>query len=63
MSICIHTYVTFSLQNIFIGEDIRKQLPTESAEFDGVNAHWKVCTIIIVCNTQCPPVGYLTFVT
>jgi dynein heavy chain len=29
------------LDNIFIGEDIRKQLPNESADFDGVNAHWK----------------------
>ena len=28
-------------QNIFIGEDIRKQLPQESADFDGVNAIWK----------------------
>ena len=31
-----------SIQNIFIGEDIRKQLPSESADFDGVNTHWKV---------------------
>eukprot|EP00795_Rhopilema_esculentum_P016694 gene16694-8141_t len=30
------------LENIFLGEDIRKQLPRESAEFDGVNANWKV---------------------
>ncbi|XP_031567025.1 dynein heavy chain 2, axonemal-like, partial [Actinia tenebrosa] len=30
------------LENIFLGEDIRKQLPRESAEFDDVNAHWKV---------------------
>ena len=29
------------LQNIFLGEDIRKQLPRESAEFDGVNKSWK----------------------
>lgn len=29
-------------QNIFLGEDIRKQLPRESAEFDDVNANWKV---------------------
>jgi len=29
-------------QNIFIGEDIRKQLPKESADFDGVNDNWKV---------------------
>ena len=33
--------VIFS-QNIFIGEDIRKQLPKESANFDGVNENWKV---------------------
>ena len=30
------------LQNIFLGEDIRKQLPRESADFDDVNAKWKV---------------------
>lgn len=30
------------LENIFLGEDIRKQLPRESAEFDDVNANWKV---------------------
>ena len=29
-------------QNIFLGEDIRKQLPRESADFDDVNAKWKV---------------------
>ncbi|XP_006899240.1 PREDICTED: dynein heavy chain 2, axonemal [Elephantulus edwardii] len=29
------------LENIFMGEDIRKQLPNESASFDGVNATWK----------------------
>nr|KAG5688710.1 hypothetical protein BaRGS_029536 [Batillaria attramentaria] len=29
------------LENIFLGEDIRKQLPRESAEFDGVNKSWK----------------------
>lgn len=28
-------------QNIFIGEDIRKQLPNESALFDQVNNNWK----------------------
>lgn len=28
-------------QNIFIGEDIRKQLPNESALFDQVNSSWK----------------------
>lgn len=28
-------------QNIFIGEDIRKQLPSESALFDQVNNNWK----------------------
>ena len=28
-------------QNIFLGEDIRKQLPKESAEFDDVNIKWK----------------------
>jgi len=32
----------FSCQNIFLGEDIRKQLPRESAEFDDVNGNWKV---------------------
>ncbi|KAJ8310645.1 hypothetical protein KUTeg_012510 [Tegillarca granosa] len=30
------------LENIFLGEDIRKQLPRESAEFDDVNSRWKV---------------------
>ncbi|XP_069502374.1 dynein axonemal heavy chain 2 [Ambystoma mexicanum] len=29
------------LENIFLGEDIRKQLPQESAEFDDINANWK----------------------
>ncbi|ERE69395.1 dynein heavy chain 6, axonemal-like protein [Cricetulus griseus] len=29
------------LENIFIGEDIRKQLPNESALFDQVNTNWK----------------------
>lgn len=29
------------LENIFLGEDIRKQLPKESAEFDGLNSDWK----------------------
>ena len=32
----------FVSKNIFLGEDIRKQLPRESAEFDDVNANWKV---------------------
>ncbi|XP_021360073.1 dynein heavy chain 2, axonemal-like isoform X4 [Mizuhopecten yessoensis] len=30
------------LENIFLGEDIRKQLPRESAEFDDVNGKWKL---------------------
>ncbi|CAG5134523.1 unnamed protein product, partial [Candidula unifasciata] len=29
------------LENIFLGEDIRKQLPRESAEFDSINKSWK----------------------
>ncbi|XP_029437782.1 dynein heavy chain 2, axonemal isoform X2 [Rhinatrema bivittatum] len=29
------------LENIFLGEDIRKQLPQESAEFDEINESWK----------------------
>ncbi|XP_055262069.1 dynein axonemal heavy chain 2 isoform X3 [Moschus berezovskii] len=29
------------LENIFLGEDIRKQLPNESGLFDQVNANWK----------------------
>ncbi|XP_063305793.1 dynein axonemal heavy chain 2 [Pelobates fuscus] len=29
------------LENIFLGEDIRKQLPQESAEFDQINISWK----------------------
>ena len=37
------TLCTFFVpKNIFLGEDIRKQLPRESAEFDDVNANWKV---------------------
>lgn len=30
------------LENIFLGEDIRKQLPKESADFDLINTNWKV---------------------
>lgn len=30
-----------TIQNIFLGEDIRKQLPNESALFDQVNNNWK----------------------
>lgn len=30
-----------ALQNIFLGEDIRKQLPNESTLFDQVNSNWK----------------------
>lgn len=29
------------LQNIFFGEDFRKQLPRESKEFDEINSSWK----------------------
>uniref|UniRef100_F6YZ23 Dynein axonemal heavy chain 2 n=1 Tax=Monodelphis domestica TaxID=13616 RepID=F6YZ23_MONDO len=29
------------LENIFLGEDIRKQLPQESASFDQINQNWK----------------------
>ncbi|GAB5580480.1 dynein axonemal heavy chain 2 [Prionailurus iriomotensis] len=29
------------LENIFLGEDIRKQLPSESALFDQINSTWK----------------------
>lgn len=29
------------LQNIFLGEDIRKQLPGESSSFDNINSSWK----------------------
>ncbi|KAM9407837.1 LOW QUALITY PROTEIN: dynein axonemal heavy chain 2 [Salvelinus alpinus] len=29
------------LENIFLGEDIRKQLPRESTEFDDINSSWK----------------------
>ncbi|XP_035375794.1 dynein heavy chain 2, axonemal [Electrophorus electricus] len=29
------------LENIFLGEDIAKQLPHESAEFDDINCSWK----------------------
>lgn len=30
-----------SPQNIFLGDDIRRQLPNESALFDQVNNNWK----------------------
>lgn len=33
-------FLTLS-QNIFLGEDIRKQLPRESTEFDEINSSWK----------------------
>ncbi|XP_077988088.1 dynein axonemal heavy chain 2-like [Glandiceps talaboti] len=33
------------LENIFLGEDIRKQLPRESNEFDSVNSNWKVIMV------------------
>lgn len=40
---CLPNFLPFIFsQNIFLGEDIRKQLPRESAEFDDVNANWKV---------------------
>ncbi|XP_071455007.1 dynein axonemal heavy chain 2 [Hetaerina americana] len=32
------------LENIFLGEDIRKQLPEESGDFDIVSKEWKVLT-------------------
>lgn len=38
------------LENIFIGEDIRKQLPRETLQFDDVNASWK--TIMENINTD-----------
>ena len=38
-------YLQFlQFQNIFLGEDIRRQLPRESAEFDEVNSNWRVIT-------------------
>ena len=42
-------------QNIFVGEDIRKQLPKETSDFDGVNGNWKVCVpkhtqYIVLCT-------------
>ncbi|XP_026578292.1 dynein heavy chain 2, axonemal [Pseudonaja textilis] len=30
------------LENIFLGEDIRKQLPGESSSFDNINSSWKI---------------------
>ena len=45
LALCMLEYLLLSsyliIQNIFLGEDIRKQLPRESAEFDGVNTSWK----------------------
>ena len=31
-------------QNIFLGEDIRRQLPGESSDFDDINNSWKYIT-------------------
>jgi len=42
VSLCLTLCTFFVSKNIFLGEDIRKQLPRESAEFDDVNANWKV---------------------
>ena len=39
--LCCCFIFQFTFQNIFLGEDIRKQLPRESAEFDDVNNNWK----------------------
>lgn len=41
---CYYIYhvLNISLKNIFLGEDIRKQLPRESADFDDVNNNWKI---------------------
>ena len=33
-----------SFQNIFLGEDIRRQLPGESSDFDDINVSWKYIT-------------------
>ena len=41
----INSLNNFCLQNIFLGEDIRRQLPRESAEFDEVNINWKQITV------------------
>ena len=38
------------LENIFLGEDIRKQLPKESAEFDIINVDWK--TLMTALNAD-----------
>ncbi|XP_022235820.1 dynein heavy chain 2, axonemal-like [Limulus polyphemus] len=35
------------LENIFLGEDIRKQLPEESAQFDEVNRKWQWLTSML----------------
>ncbi|XP_014680873.1 PREDICTED: dynein heavy chain 2, axonemal-like [Priapulus caudatus] len=40
------------LENIFLGEDIRKQLPRESAEFDEVNSSWKTIMTRISRDTN-----------
>ena len=29
-----------------MGEDIRRQLPAETEEFDDVNQNWKVCVFV-----------------
>jgi len=33
-----------TFQNIFLGEDIRRQLPGESSDFDNININWKQIT-------------------
>ncbi|KAL8578358.1 hypothetical protein ACOMHN_031732 [Nucella lapillus] len=45
------------MENIFLGEDIRKQLPQESAEFETINLRWKDITrrmfntkVVIKCS-------------
>ena len=58
--------LAFCLQNIFLGEDIRKQLPHESAMFDRINIRWGRITkemfhtkIVLKC---CAPKGQFTAV-
>jgi len=33
--------IRLCVQNIFLGEDIRRQLPLEAAAFDDINNKWK----------------------
>ncbi|XP_025080372.1 dynein heavy chain 2, axonemal-like isoform X3 [Pomacea canaliculata] len=51
------------MENIFLGEDIRKQLPQETAEFDDINQQWRKITRKIksvkIVKTFCEETGMM----